>query len=449
MKTKYLYVTIFFSLLALSGLAQVRILSLQEALDLSLQNNKQLRLSQLSVAEAQNQLREAQNRRLPDLSVSGAYLRMSHASVDLKVKVPQSQNAPEGTSPATAPDISQATYGMANLSVPLFAGFRINYGIESARFLLQAAGLDAEKDREDVIQNTVAAYTNLYKAQQATQLVTENLNSARQRVKDLSNLEANGLLARNDLLKAELQQSNTELALLDAQNNLRMAQLNMSLMLGLPRDTALQTDSNFLQASLPLAGKNALYWEDQAFHNRQELAALGFRQKAAHAGLKAAKGNYFPSLALTGGYTYVYVPNFLTVSNAMNAGIGLSYSPSTLWKAGTQVRTARNRIAELEVRQQQLQDAVRLQVNQAYEQYQLSVNRIAVHQKAVAQATENYRMVHNKFENGLATTQELLDADIALLQAQLNNAAARADAVYAYYNLLHAAGISQQTTTSK
>lgn len=449
MKTKYLYVTIFFSLLALSGLAQVRILSLQEALDLSLQNNKQLRLSQLSVAEAQNQLREAQNRRLPDLSVSGAYLRMSHASVDLKVKVPQSQSAPEGTSPATAPDISQATYGMANLSLPLFAGFRINYGIESARFLLQAAGLDAEKDREDVIQNTVAAYTNLYKAQQATQLVTENLNSARQRVKDLSNLEANGLLARNDLLKAELQQSNTELALLDAQNNLRMAQLNMSLMLGLPRDTALQADSNFLQASLPLAGKNALYWEDQAFHNRQELAALGFRQKAAHAGLKAAKGNYFPSLALTGGYTYVYVPNFLTVSNAMNAGIGLSYSPSTLWKAGTQVHTARNRIAELEVRQQQLQDAVRLQVNQAYEQYQLSVNRIAVHQKAVAQATENYRMVHNKFENGLATTQELLDADIALLQAQLNNAAARADAVYAYYNLLHAAGISQQTTTSK
>lgn len=449
MKTKYLYVTIFFSLLALSGLAQVRILSLQEALDLSLQNNKQLRLSQLSVAEAQNQLREAQNRRLPDLSVSGAYLRMSHASVDLKVKVPQSQNAPEGTSPATAPDISQATYGMANLSLPLFTGFRINYGIESARFLLQAAGLDAEKDREDVIQNTVAAYTNLYKAQQATQLVTENLNSARQRVKDLSNLEANGLLARNDLLKAELQQSNTELALLDAQNNLRMAQLNMSLMLGLPRDTALQADSNFLQASLPLAGKNALYWEDQAFHNRQELAALGFRQKAAHAGLKAAKGNYFPSLALTGGYTYVYVPNFLTVSNAMNAGIGLSYSPSTLWKAGTQVRTARNRIAEWEVRQQQLQDAVRLQVNQAYEQYQLSVNRIAVHQKAVAQATENYRMVHNKFENGLATTQELLDADIALLQAQLNNAAARADAVYAYYNLLHAAGISQQTTTSK
>lgn len=449
MKTKYLYATLFFSLLALSGLAQVRILSLQEALDLSLQNNKQLRLSQLSMAEAQNQLREAQNRRLPDLSVSGAYLRMSHASVDLKVKVPQSQSAPEGTSPATAPDISQATYGMANLSLPLFAGFRINYGIESARFLLQAAGLDAEKDREDVIQNTVAAYTNLYKAQQATQLVTENLNSARQRVKDLSNLEANGLLARNDLLKAELQQSNTELALLDAQNNLRMAQLNMSLMLGLPRDTALQADSNFLQASLPLADKNALYWEDQAFRNRQELAALGFRQQAAQAGLKAAKGNYFPSLALTGGYTYLYVPNFLTVSNAMNAGLGLSYSPSTLWKAGTQVRTARNRIAELEVRQQQLQDAVRLQVNQAYEQYQLSVNRITVHQKAVAQATENYRMVHNKFENGLATTQELLDADIALLQAQLNNAAARADAVYAYYNLLHAAGISQQTTTSK
>jgi len=436
-------------LLSAESKAQTRVISLQEAIDLSLQNNKQLRLSQLAIAGAQNQLKEAQDRRLPDVNLSGAYLRMSHATVDLKVKLPESNsnNNESGTTPATAPDINQATYGTASVSLPIFSGLRISYGIESAKYLLKASELDAAKDREDVVQNTVGAFINLYKAQQATHMVTENLESARQRVRDLSNLEANGLLARNDLLKAELQQSNIELTLLDAQNNLRLARLNMSLMLGLPANTMLETDTAFISQSLTFADKNAMAWEDLAFQHRSELAALDWRSKAANSSIKAAKGAYFPSLALTGGYTYAYVPNFITISNAMNAGLGLSYSPSAFWKAGTQVRTARLRAEELQVRKEQLTDAVRLQINQAYEQYQLSSNRINVYAKAVEQADENFRIVHNKFENSLATTTELLDADVARLQAQLNYSAAKADAVAAYYNLLHAAGISQNQDT--
>jgi len=58
----------------------------------------------------------------------------------------------------------------------------------------------------------------------------------------------------------------------------------------------------------------------------------------------------------------------------------------------------------------------------------------------VAQATENYRVINNKYKNALATTTELLDADAALLQARLNYTNAQSDAIVAYQKLLQAAG---------
>src|SRR6202044_1003519 len=106
--------------------------------------------------------------------------------------------------------------GIANLSLPLFSGFKIHYGIESARYLEKAAMLDADNDREEVILNTINAYANLYKAHANVLLLQENLAQSMKRDSDFMNMESNGLLARNDLLKAKLQTSTIEYNLADA-----------------------------------------------------------------------------------------------------------------------------------------------------------------------------------------------------------------------------------------
>jgi outer membrane protein TolC len=147
------------------------------------------------------------------------------------------------------PKVNQVIYGMASASLPIYAGGKINYGIESAKYLEQAARLDAEQNKEAIILNTINAYSNLYKSKSTVELVKENLQQSNQRVKDFLNLEKNGLLARNDLLKAELQSSNIELALLDAESNYKLAGVNMALMLGLPEQTLLVPDSaSFIQS---------------------------------------------------------------------------------------------------------------------------------------------------------------------------------------------------------
>lgn len=416
--------------------AQQKQLSLQEAVDLSIRNSKQLKLSDAKVLEATAGLREARERRLPDASIQGAYLRVNQPNIDMKTGSKEGNG--EGGASAT-PEVNQVIYGMATVSVPLFSGFRINYGIESAKYLEQAAKLDAEKDREEVIQNTISAYSNLYKASAAVNLVKENLRQSEQRVSDFSNLEKNGLLARNDLLKAQLQQSNVELSLLDAENNLRIANINMNLMLGLPRETELLTDTAGFRAGDE--SRSAADWEMLAFNNRKDAAALDLREKASYTAIKAAKGEYYPSVALTGGYVAADVQNFLTVTNALNAGVGLKYSPSSLWKNGAKVAQAKARHAQTIASQQILDDAIRIQVNQSYQSLLLSNKKIEVYAKAVEQANENYKIVKNKYDNNLANTTDLLDADVAQLQARLNYAFAKADALVAYNRLLQTAGI--------
>jgi outer membrane protein len=423
---------------------QQKVLKLQEAIELGLKNSNQLKYNTAKIEEATAALREAVDRKLPEATVSGSYLRLNHPYINLQPKSDPNPGS-GGASGNPTPNPSQAAYGLANVSLPLYSGLRIKYGIESAKYLAEATRLDAEHDKEGIILNTIDAFNNLYKSRAAVALVNESLQTAQQRVKDFSNLEKNGLLARNDLLKAQLQASNTELSLLDAQNNWKLANISMNLLLGLPDSTELVPDSTNIATAASL--KSYEEYVQAGLQSRNDLAALDLRKKAAATGVKATAGEKLPSLALTGGYAALTVPNLATVANAVNVGVGVQYSLSALWKNGAKVQQAKAREKELEVNKEQLSDAIRLQIAQAYQNYELSRKKIDVLGTAVAQATENYRIVKNKYENSLATATDLLDADVAQLQAKLNHAFAQSDALVAYNKLLQAAGLLNETSS--
>ena len=412
-----------------------RPITLKEAVELSIRNSKQLKISGARVEEASAALKEAQEKRLPDAKASGAYMWLSSANVNLK--------SSSNTNGSGSPKVSQALYGIVNASLPIYTGGRIRYGIESSRFLAEAAKLDAETDRDAVVMNTVEAYVNLYKAKAAVDLVNENLGQARQRVKELSSLEKNGVLARNDLLKAELQASNTELSLLEVENNWQLANINMNLMLGLPDKTVLQPDSSMINEVISLQPLET--YVQSAEKNRKELESVGLKTQAAQSGVKATKGELYPSLALTGGYVAADIPKVLTITNAVNIGVGFSYNIGSLWKTKSKLQGAEARVKQLTATRELLSDQVRLEVNRAYLNWLNSQKKIEVYQKAVEQASENYRIIKNKYNNSLATTTELLDADVAQLQAGMNLLFSRADAVVVYNQLLQAAGMTGQS----
>jgi len=438
MKRKLILNTVVFSLLYLLLAANVqaqnsRTITLKEAVDLTLANNKTLKQDSSKIIEAAMAITEAREKRMPDASITGAGLFLPvKPSVDLKTSNSNNNNS-------NPPRVSEAFYGIANVSVPIYTAGKLKYGIESAKFLEQAVRLDADNDRSLVILNSINACINLYKAYQAIALVKENLETSQQRVKDLSNLEKNGLLARNDLLKAELQTSNIELSLLDAQSNYKIACVNMNLMMGLPEQTELIPDKSGL--ALPTSIKTLDEYEQDALKGRKDVEALSFRKKAATLGIKNARAGYYPSIALTGGYIAADIPKLLTITNAVNIGVGIKYDLSSLWKTKTKIQQAQLKVDQLQISESMLDDNIRLQVNQAYQAYLVSEKKIQVYEKAVTQATENYRITKNKYDNALATTTELLDADVALLQTKLSVTNAKADSFLAYNKLLQIAGL--------
>ena len=406
-----------------------RTLTLKDAVDFSLKNNKQLKSNEAKILEAVANVKEAEERKLPDASISGSYLYLPvHPAIDLKT----------GSGSGGSPSVSQAVYGIANISLPLYNGGKIKYGIESAKFLEQAVKSDAENDRGSVTLNIINACINLYKAYQAIELVKENLAQSKQRVKDLTNLEKNGLLARNDLLKSELQSSNIELTLLDAESNYKLASVNMNIMMGLPEQTILIPDKSGL--ALPTSIKTLEEYEQDAMQNRADISAFSFRKKSAAVNIKSIKADKYPSLTLTGGYIAADVPKFLTVYNAVNIGVGVKYNIASLWKNKSKIQQAEARVKQITAGEEMLTDNIRLQINQTYQAYLVSIKKIQVYEKSVIQATENFRITKNKYDNSLATTTELLDADVALLQTKLSVTNAKADSFIAYNKLLETAG---------
>jgi outer membrane protein len=412
-------------------------LSLQEAIELSIKNSRQLKVSEARNEQAIGALKEAKDNRLPNASISGSYLRLTNPDVSLKTKA-FGGGSTDSTGGGTHA-VNQAVYGIFNIALPIYAGGKTRYGIESARYLQQAVMLDAENDKEAVILNTINAYINLYKAAVTVNVVRENLQQSLQRDSVLSRLEQTGLLARNDLLKSELQSSNIELSVLDAENNRKIANVNMNLMLGLPEQTNLVTDSLTFEKIISL--KNLEEYEQDALRNRKDILALSFRKKAATSGISAVKAEMYPSIALTAGYIAADVPHLITITNAVTVGIGVQYNLGSLWKTKAKIIQAQAREKEISAKEAELDDAVRLHINQDYENYLLSQKKKEVYQKAVLQAIENYRITKNKFDNNLVNTTELLDANVSLLQSKINLAVAKADLILAYNRLLETAGI--------
>lgn len=416
-------------------------LGLNEAIDLSIRNSKQLKINRAKIEQASAAVKEAIDRRLPDAKVSGSYIYLTNPKIDMKTK----GSGSGGNSGGGTPKVNQAAYGILNLSLPLYAGGRIRYGIESSKYLAHAAELDAENNKEQVIENTVEAYVNLYKAGAAVTLYNQNLLQAQQRVKDFANLEKNGLLARNDLLKAQLQTSNVELALVDARNNWELANVNMNLMLGLPEGTVLSPDSTVINQNFSVQTLDE--YVQAALKNRKDVEALDLRKQAAEIGVKAVKAERLPSIAATGGYVAADIPKLLTITNAANIGLGVQYDIGSLWKNRSKVQEAQARVSELAATQEMVNDNIRLQVNKAYLNWLSSQKKIDVYAKAIEQADENYRIVKNKYANSLATLTDLLEADVAQLQSRLNYSFAKADAVVVYNQLLEAAGLLSQPQT--
>ncbi|WP_241077772.1 TolC family protein [Flavimarina sp. Hel_I_48] len=411
----------------------IKTLTLDDAVHLALEKSDDARISEIRVLTAQNELQTIKNGQYPEVSVSGQYQYLTNANVEFNLLPRSTTLEGEDAQPATTPQINQLLLGQASISMPLFSGFKLKNAVEAGENQLKAATFSAAGDRETIALQTIRQYIALYKAQRTVELLNENLKSAQQRVTDFSAMEENGLLARNDLLKAELQKSNVALTVEQAKKNVTILNYRLVTFLKLPPETIISlNEDNF--TILPT------FSEIPMQSTRPDLEALDFQKQAAEQNIDVARGDYYPSVALTGGYIALDLRNALTVTNAMNVGVAVSYDLSSIFKNKSKVRTAKSKAEELQYTYDKAADQVNIQIKDAEEEYTLAQKNLVVYSQSEEQAIENYRIVKDKYDNGLQDTNDLLEADVQRLQSKINLANAKADITQRYYELQEAEG---------
>lgn len=427
MKIKSTLVTLFTIFGITTMLGQQRPLSLEQAIELALSNSEKSKIADTKVSTASYELKSTKSNRYPDLELSGQYLKLTKANADIKLDTGDEESS------SNSPDIGHIMIGQATASVPLFSGFKINNLIKASKNNYQAAHYNAINEKQEIALQTVYDYVNLYKADISVELIEENLERAKQRVSDFSAMEKNGLLARNDLLKAQLQQSNIELNLEQAKKNQKISNYKLVTLLHLPTGSLVEIQNSDFNNPGILGISDSI--------QRGDLKAIYFEKEAAKNQIKVAQSSYYPSIALTGGYTALEVENVMTVTDAMNVGLGVSYNLADIFKVGSKVKAAKSKVKELEYTMALVEDQIDVQVEDALQNYKLSIKKFQVYQKAQDQATENYRIVKDKYDNGLVDTNDLLEADLDQLQAKINLAYSKADISQRYYELLSSKGL--------
>jgi outer membrane protein len=431
MKIKYLLLSLLFLTVSKIDAQEKRKMSLKEAISLVITNSNEVALANTRVKTSQLEMETVKNNKYPSATISGQYLRLTSANVKSNLG---SGNSDPTAAPSTSPEVSQLILGQANVSMPIFSGFKIKNSIQASENLFKSETFKASHTKEQLALEVVELFAGLYQAQETVKLFEENLKSAHQRATDFSAMVDNGLLARNDLLKSQLQESNIQLSLDNALKNVTIINYQLVTLLKLPENTSIDIDIETVKSDM--AQTQLLTLNAQ----RNDLEALNFLEKASESNIKIAKSGYYPSISLVGGYIAFDLKDVLSVNNAMNFGVGLSYDLASIFKNGKNVKLAQSKTEQSKHAIAILSNKIKEETHEAQENYNLSLKQNKVYSLAVEQSEENYRIVKDKYDNSLSTTNDLLEADVLQLQSKINLALSQADIALKYYQLQFASG---------
>jgi outer membrane protein TolC len=401
-------------------------LSLEDALNSGKENSRMLHVAVLKADAAAAKAQEARTALLPTIKFDGSYRRLSDITPFALTFAPLIPTPIE-----INPNIPNVYNLRVGLQEPLFAGFRLQSNAGAAGYLADAAEAERKGGEADLVLTIVNAYWSLYQTIQVKKFVDENVARLKSYRADTQNLMKTGMATRNDLLKIDLQLSNARLAQVDAENDVDVAMMNLNNVLGQPADRPLHITST---PAMPAREDSLSVMPDvlpadslvgRAMTGRDDLAAMQSRVEASRLGVTAAQAGWWPQVNLTANYAYArpnqrYLPAVDKFKGTWEVGIGMQFD---IWNWGTtlyQTDQARSQLLQNELLLDQLRDNAALEVRRSRLAVVRAAKRITVAHEAINQADENARTTDEKYRNGLATSTDVLDASLAVLQARTN-----------------------------
>lgn len=420
MNRNYFLLLLAFLVLSSTVKAQdydVASLSLQEAVDIAVENNLTLKRSQLNQLNNEAALVEARGQRLPSFSASASGRFNWGRSINPVTNLFEARR------------IGNINVS-ANSNVPIFAGNQINNSVQQAKVNVEQGRYNVEATQNDITLNVINLFVNLVFAKEQVSVAESQLETSSTQLARTSSLVAAGSLPLSEKLDMEAQRATSELELINAKNNLRLAKLNLSQQLLIPFSEEFDVSVPELEVddySLDDINANEIY--AVASGNMPQVKVAELAIESAEYGVKIAKGAFYPSLGLGGNLFSNYVDqasfgnpeSFNTqISNNLSQALGLNLNipifsnfrnKASLQRA--RVQRSLSEVQSLEVKNQLRQDIETSYTNAfaARQSYQASLTR-------VASLEEAFRMAQQRFDVGALNSVDFQVAQNNLFSAQ-------------------------------
>ncbi|MFI3155012.1 MAG: TolC family protein [Methylococcaceae bacterium] len=236
--------------------------TLEDAWNSAINNNHQIKSAKADTGASEQQLHSAQGQRLPDLNVSSGYTQYSEtpaAKTQIAGQTAQFNTTQAGTVKA-----------QAIASLPIFTSGRIRHNIEAAEASLQAVQSNEITSVLNIKMQVAEAYIAVLRMDSALQIAESHVDSLTAHAKDVNNLFDQGMVARNDLLAANVELVNAQQLVVQANNQLDIAKARYNQLLDRNLADAVKLAHQFPDA--PQGSLNDL--SGNALKQRPELVAL-------------------------------------------------------------------------------------------------------------------------------------------------------------------------------
>ena len=414
----------------------------------ALRNNLGLAQESLAVERAEADLREARGRFFPELSFGARYSEQS-GTLDLgRLVNPAYEALNQITGSTRFPTDLDLTFPMRHetsmrLSQPLFDasvlaghslarhthdGQRLEYAATARRLAAEAQAAFLEVGATRSARHTWEA---------TLELVTESERVARRLVDA-------GRATPDQVLRAEADRSEVRQQLDEARRTEDAAVRALNRILRRPLDEPVtELPDSLLHFEIALSEEQAVA---SALARREELPRTDAGIRAAEAGVRLATAAYLPTLSVAVDYGFQGSDvGFGSDQDFAVASLILGWRLSLGGSDGARRSAAKADADRLRLRRAELEDLVRLDVRQAYDAAVVARDAIATAEARLAAAQRSFELVRRRYEEGLATQVEYLDARTAFTTAELNRSATVYRYAIRYVDLERAAALRDLT----
>ena len=407
-------------------------LSLQQAIEMGLNNHQQLKIAQSRIQVSDEQINVSKSQQLPTVSFSANAFYLGDALIlDSDWSKVQTVDMPHFGN----------TFGL-QASQLLYKGGVIKKSIEMAELQKQLAELDFAANEQDIKFLITSNYLDICKLINQTQVLEQNRMLAEQLHGNIAKLYEEEMITRNEIIRAELQIKNLTQAILTMKNNHAILSNQMSYALGLPNNILIMPVEN-IHADVIMQSQGN--YTETALYQHPALRSAEKNIEIADKNVTIQKTNMFPAVSAFAGYNMQRpltssTPVMDMYNNTWQAGISLNFNIDQLFKAKRQVSLSQSQANMSREALTFVQQNVEIGVNAAYLKCIEAQQQVLLADEAKKLAEENYEIVRNKYLNQLAITAEMTDASNAKINVELEYANAVINAMFQYYNLLKSTG---------